>query len=95
MTTNTKTIFNFKTDKKLKTSAQKVAEKMGVPLSTVINAFLKRFVADEAVTFSTSAGAMTPYLTEIVEAAKKDIANDKNLSPVFNTAKEAIAYLRS
>ena len=40
---NTLTILNIKTDKKLKAEAQKVSAELGVPLSTVVNAFLKQF----------------------------------------------------
>ena len=49
---NTHTILNIKTDKKLKAEAQKIAGEIGVPLSTVINAFLKQFVRDKEITFS-------------------------------------------
>ena len=49
---NTHTILNVKTDKKLKAEAKKVSEELGVPLSTVINAFLKQFVRDKEITLS-------------------------------------------
>ncbi len=44
---NTHTILNIKTDKKLKADAQKVAAELGVPLTTVMNSFLKQFVRDK------------------------------------------------
>jgi addiction module RelB/DinJ family antitoxin len=47
-----KTLMSFKVDKSLKSSAQKIAEEIGVPLSTLINAFLRQFVRDEEVNFS-------------------------------------------
>ena len=49
---NTKTILNIKTEKKLKELAQKTAKKIGVPLATIMNAFLKQFVISEEITFS-------------------------------------------
>lgn len=81
-TLNTKTILNIKTDKKLKLSAQKIAGKIGVPLSTVMNAFLRQFVADERVTFGTKSSSYdaTPYLQEIIKEAKKDFKKSQNIA---------------
>ena len=49
----TETIFNFKTDKKLKAEAKKLADEIGVPLGTVMNSFLRQFVREREITFST------------------------------------------
>lgn len=49
-----KTLLTIKIDKSMKLMAQAVAEEIGVPLSTVINSFLKQFVRDKEVTFSAS-----------------------------------------
>lgn len=38
------TIINFKTDKKIKTHAQKIANAMGLNLSDVLNVYLRGFV---------------------------------------------------
>jgi addiction module RelB/DinJ family antitoxin len=69
---NTHTILNIKTDKKLKADAQKVAGELGVPLSTVMNAFLKQFVRDKEVTFTANQYRPTPYLIGLIEEAKKE-----------------------
>ena len=69
--TNTKTILNFKTDKKLKEKAQIMAGKMGIPLSTIMNAFLKRFIIDKEITFSAS-NVLSPMVRRVIEEAKKD-----------------------
>lgn len=66
------TILNIKTDKVLKLKAKKVAEKIGVPLSTVVNSFLKQFVRDQEVTFSAIEYRMTPYLESLAEEAKNE-----------------------
>lgn len=39
-----KTIINIKVDKEAKDKAKKMAEQMGVPLSTIINAHLREFI---------------------------------------------------
>jgi addiction module RelB/DinJ family antitoxin len=69
---NTHTILNIKTDKKLKADAQKVAGELGVPLSTVMNAFLKQFVRDKEITFTANQYRPTPYLIGLIEDAKKE-----------------------
>ncbi len=67
---NTHTIINIKTDKKLKVEAKKVSGELGVPLSTVINAFLKQFVRDKEITLSANQYRPTPYLERILEEAE-------------------------
>lgn len=70
---NTQTIINIKTDKKLKAEAKKVSEELGVPLSTVINAFLKQFVREKEITLSANPYRPTPYLEQILETAQEDL----------------------
>lgn len=40
------TTLTIKTDKKLRNDAKKVADELGVPLTTAVNAMLKQFVRD-------------------------------------------------
>lgn len=83
----------IKTDKQLKEDAKKIAKKIGVPLSTVINAFLRQFVRDEEVTFSGKEYQITPYLEEIVLEARKDRKN--NSQNFFSSADDFIKDLES
>ena len=69
---NTHTILNIKTDKKLKADAKKVASELGVPHSTVLNAFLKQFVRDKEITLSANELKPTPYLIECIEEARRE-----------------------
>jgi len=69
---NTHTILNIKTDKKLKADAQKVAGELGVPLSTVLNAFLKQFVRDKEITLSAHEYRPTAYLIRLIEEARAE-----------------------
>jgi len=87
-----KTMINIKADKEVKEEAQKTAKELGVPLSTVINAFLKEFVRNKSVSFS-AVPRMTPYLERVLDEVEKDIKGGKNMSPAFSSAKEANAYL--
>lgn len=49
---STKTVINVKTDKDLKNKAQKLAKNLGLPLGTVINAYLREFVRERRIVFS-------------------------------------------
>ena len=69
---NTHTILNIKTDKELKAEAKKVATELGVPLSTIVNAFLKQFVREKEITLSVNQYRPTPYLEQILETAQEE-----------------------
>lgn len=89
---NTHTILNIKTDKKLKADAQKVAGELGVPLSTVMNAFLKQFVRDKEVTFSASELRPTLYLERILTEAQREYETGDYIGPM--KADDFIEYLK-
>jgi addiction module RelB/DinJ family antitoxin len=91
---NTYTILNVKTDKKLKAEAKKVSEELGVPLSTVINAFLKQFVRDKEITLSANQYRPTPYLESILAQAQKEYEVGEFVGP-FKTGEDFIAHLKS
>ena len=86
------TTLNIKTEKKLKKEAQLVSKKIGVPLSTVVNSFLKQFVRDQEVIFSAKEYKMTPYLESLVEEARKERGQNKNH---FTSPEKMIKSLRS
>lgn len=91
---NTHTILNIKTDKKLKAEAKMVSEELGVPLSTVINAFLKQFVRDKEITLSANQYRPTPYLESILEQAQKEYEAGDFVGP-FKKGEDFIAHLKS
>jgi len=47
-----KTVLNIKTGRKLKQDAQKVARGLGLPLGTIMNAYLREFVREKRIMFS-------------------------------------------
>lgn len=87
-------VINVKTDRDMKKNAQKLAEELGLSLSTVINAYLKQFVRDKEVRF-TAAYRMSPKLEKFLGKVEKDIAKGKNFSGPFSSAKELDEYLAS
>lgn len=91
---NTHTILNIKTDKKLKAEAKKVSGELGVPLSTVINAFLKQFVRDKEITLSANQYRPTPYLESILSQAQAEYEAGDFVGP-FKTGEAFIAHIKS
>lgn len=88
-----KTIINIKADKEVKKDAQRIAEELGLSLSAVMNAYLKEFIREREVTFSLEP-QIRPEIGRMFKKASADYRKGKNISPVFTTAKEAIAYLK-
>ena len=92
MSTNTHTILNVKTDKKLKEEAKNVAAELGVPLGTVVNAFLKQFVRDREVTLSANELRPTQYLIDCIEEARREY--EAGEVTWFDNADDFIAHLK-
>jgi antitoxin component of RelBE/YafQ-DinJ toxin-antitoxin module len=47
-----KTVLSIKTDKKVKEDAQKAARELGLPLGTILNAYLRELAREKRVVFS-------------------------------------------
>ena len=88
------TVIHVKADLKIKRNAQKLAKKLGISLSDVINASLRDFLKTRQITFS-SDERMTPELEKYLDKVERDIKNKKNIVGPFKTAAEANAYLDS
>lgn len=86
------TFLNIRTDTTLKEQAAKIADDLGFSLSTLVNAYLKHFVKTKTVHFEEKYEP-TPHLKRSIKRTMEDIKTGKNLSPGFNNAKDAIAYL--
>lgn len=86
-------VLNVKVNENVKRQAQVVASSFGVPLSTLVNAYLTELAATGQIHFS-AVEIMTPKMEKLIEQAEKEIATGE-VSPTFNTAQEAIAYLKT
>lgn len=73
------TVINFKTDKKIKTQAQKIASAMGLNLSDVLNVYLRGFVKRKELHISLNEDESNPSdeLLEAVEEARYEYKNGK------------------
>ena len=88
------TTFTIKTDKKLHKDAKKTAQKLGIPLTTIMNAMLKQLVQEQSVVLTTYP---TPKASKLREWAK--ISDDMDKHPekykVYNGVEEYLAHLDS
>ena len=89
-----KTLISIKADVDVKRRAQKTAKELGMPLSTVINAYLKQFIRMKEVHFYVE-GKLKPEVKKRLDRLQKEALTGRNLSPVFHSATEMDAYLNS
>jgi addiction module RelB/DinJ family antitoxin len=86
-------VINVKVDEQVKKQAQVIASSFGIPLSTLVNAYLTELAITGQIHFS-AIEIMTPKMEKLIEQAEKEIKAGDTSGP-FNTAEEAIAYLKS
>ena len=82
-----KTMLNIKTDVNVKRAAQKVASDIGVPLSTIVNAQLKQFIAERRVVLR-APEVPNARTAKILDQARKDFEKGRNVSPAFTNAED-------
>ena len=88
------TVINIKTDKNLKKNAQMLAKNFGLPLSAVVNIYLREFVREKRIVFSEPQTPNTKT-RKILDQALNDIKKGKNLVGPFETAEEMDNFLDS
>ena len=89
-----KTVMNVKVDEEIKEKARALADELGLPLSTIVNANLREFVRSGEVTFSREPKLRLEAWKELQKAVA-DYRQSRNVSPRFAAAKEAIIYLNT
>lgn len=89
-----KTVISVKVDKDVHDRARKVAKKIGVPLSMVVNQELKRFAKTQRVEFGEPL-IPNAKTRKILNEALRDIreGRDDKFSPAFTDMKEMDKYL--
>lgn len=87
------TQLNVKIDPETKKRAQKIAARMGLNLSRMINAYLRDLIRHETFNISLEKEEPSDYLIRCIEEAEKDKKAGR-LSPAFDNAKDAIRWLR-
>jgi len=85
------TVISVKIDKDLKEAAQAVAKDAGLPLSTLISAYLRQVVATRRIELY-APEQMTPKLEGLIAQVEKEIANGEVES--FDSVESFIADLK-
>ena len=88
-----KVLLNIKTDPKIKQDAQKVAQELGLPLGTIINAYLRELIREKRVLFS-SPPVPNQRTQKMLKKIDADIRAGRNSKGSF-TYNEATRYLSS
>jgi len=87
-----KATLHIKVDKDIKQKSAKLADRLGLSLSAIINASLRNFIKTE--TFTVSNGeSMTPYMESWLSEIEKDRKTGKNTSGPFSSTKELKVHL--
>ena len=83
-------VVNIKIEPQVKREAQKLAEKLGLPLSALIKSYLKQIIRAQEVVLTVSEEP-TEYLLKALKESEKDIKAGRVTS--FDNAKDAISWL--
>ncbi len=89
-----KTLISIKTDVEVKRGIQEIAEELGIPLSTIVNAYFKRLLRERRVDFSLPLRP-NKKTAKLLREAHEDYKKGRNISPIFKSAEEMDAYLDS
>ena len=88
-----KTTLTIKIDKKLRDDAKRAAQSMGVPLTTAVNAMMKKFVRDRVLVLEAECPFPSHAPNAETRKAIEDLRNRKNIiSMTFDEFKD---YVRS
>jgi addiction module RelB/DinJ family antitoxin len=84
-------VINIKTEPQTKREAQQIAAEIGVSLSALINAYLKKLIRTKKVEHALDETPNTYFIKTIKEAEQN--YKKGNYSPVFKTGEEAVKWL--
>ena len=88
-----KTTMTFKNDKADIERAQATAKDLGIPLSTIMNAYLREMSATGRVAF-TATEEMTPQMEKVIEEFQKEMADGKVSKP-YDNVEDFLAALKA
>ena len=83
----------IKIDPQIKAKAQKTAGEMGLSLTSVINHYLKHFIAAKTITFGIVDEEIPNARTRAILKKAEENLKKGNHSPIFKTGEEAVAWL--
>ncbi len=86
------TVIATKVDPQTKKQAQETAERLGMPLSVIIKAFIKQLIRTQSVAFDAYNEEPNEYFKSVIAQAKKNLIKGSH-SPVFESGDEAVGWL--
>ncbi|MDR1032900.1 MAG: type II toxin-antitoxin system RelB/DinJ family antitoxin [Candidatus Nomurabacteria bacterium] len=86
------TVISIRVDRDVKEKAQKVADELGFPLSTLLNAYMRGLIQHRRVEFHT-AEPVTPKMAGIIREAEAEYDRGDYLGP-FDSVEDAIRALK-
>jgi DNA-damage-inducible protein J len=86
-------VINVKTHPDTKAQAQKVAQELGLSLSSIVNAYLKQLIQTKKVEFSVKEEP-SEYLIQALKESQADIKAGR-VSPTFDNAQDALSWLNN
>lgn len=81
-----KTLISVKIDKDIKVKSQGLAQELGIPLSTLVNAYLRQFVREKKAVFS-AAWQMSPELEKMLKPIENDFKRGRDFSQKIDSVK--------
>jgi len=84
-------VVNIKTEKRVKNEAQKVARELGLPLGTILNAYLRELIREKRILFS-APPVPNRRLQKLLKEVARDTKKGKKSAGPFAYEK-AVAYL--
>jgi DNA-damage-inducible protein J len=88
-----KTMLNIKLDKELKEKAKKVARDLGLPLSTIINRYLKDLIHERRVIFVDHPAPGAGF-RKVLSETLDDVKAQKNIVGPFSNAGDMVKSLK-
>lgn len=85
----------FKIDKKLKDKAMAKAQNDGIAFASILKFATKAFVDGHLTLGLVGSEKFNTTAGKEITGVLKDIAQGKNLSPKFSSAKEAVKFLKA
>lgn len=87
-------IINIRTQTSVKEQLQKVAEELGLTVSALINGLIKQVIRTKRVEFEARPEIPNAYMIKVLRESEENYKNGK-ISPSFDNAKDAIAWLEN
>ena len=84
-------VINIKTDAEIKAEAQRVAKDLGLPLGTILNAYLRELIRERRAVFS-APPTVNQRTQKLLEQIERDIRAGTNADGPFSYD-EALEYL--